>query len=97
MVCMQSGFAREGKSRFRRGVRLTFPGDRSPCYDLDVKISDDYRAKVKLWAHRPVVVSLPPGPLLPRFTARKFRTHEEMNRWKQTFLREIALAVARHG
>jgi len=61
-----------------------------------VKISDDYRAKVKLWARQPRVEPLPPGPRLPKFNARKFRTHEEMNRWKQSLLREMAKA-APHG
>ena len=62
-----------------------------------MKISDDYHAKVRLWARQPTVVSLPPAPPLPKFTSRKFRTHEEMNRWKQILLREIAQTAARQG
>jgi hypothetical protein len=34
---------------------------------------------------------------LPKFTAQRFRTHEDMNRWKQLLLREHARAVARRG
>jgi len=67
------------------------------CYDDVVKISDDHHAKVRLWARQPTVVTLPPVPSLPKFTARKFRTHEEMNQWKQSLLREVARTVARHG
>ena len=62
-----------------------------------MKISDDYCAKVKLWAKQPTVSKLPPGLPLPKFPAQKFRTHEEMNRWKQSLLREVARTVARHG
>jgi hypothetical protein len=62
-----------------------------------VKISDDYHAKVRLWARQPAVVSLPTAPPLPKFTARKFHTHEEMNQWKRSLLREVARTVARHG
>jgi hypothetical protein len=62
-----------------------------------VKISDDYHAKLRLWCRQPVVVAPPPGPSLPKFKARKFRTHAEMNRWKQELLREIARATVRHG
>ncbi len=62
-----------------------------------MKISDDYHAKVRLWARQPTVVALPPGPALPELRARKFRTHEEMNQWKQSLLREIAETAAHHG
>jgi hypothetical protein len=62
-----------------------------------MKISDDYRAKVRLWAEQPRVVPLPDAPPLPRFSARRFRSHEEMNRWKQDLLREVARSVASRG
>ncbi len=55
-----------------------------------MKISDDYRAKIKLWAANPQVIPLPPGPRLPPFPPQKFRSYEEMNRWKEDYLREIA-------
>ena len=67
------------------------------CYADAVKISDDYCAKARLWARQPAVVPLPPGPSLPKFAARKFRTHEEMNLWKQSLLRKVARTVTRHG
>jgi hypothetical protein len=62
-----------------------------------VQISDDYQAKLRLWARQPVVVPLPPAPALPRFTAQKFRTHQEMNEWKRILLREVARTAACHG
>jgi hypothetical protein len=70
---------------------------RPPCYDCAVKTSDDYHAKVRLWARQPTVVAPPPGPPVPKFAAQRFRSHEEMNRWKQALLRELARAAARHG
>lgn len=62
-----------------------------------MKISDDYQAKVQLWARQPTVVALPPGPPVPKFSAQRFRSHEEMNQWKQALRRELARAAARHG
>ena len=67
------------------------------CYPDAVKISDDYHAKVRLWSRQPRVVALPPGPSLPKFAPQKFRTHEEMNQWKQALLRQVARTVALHG
>jgi hypothetical protein len=61
-----------------------------------VKISDDYRAKVRLWAMRPTVVPLPPVAPMPKFTALRFATHEELNQWKQSRLLELARTIPRH-
>lgn len=77
--------------------KANLPLPRGPCYDNAVKISDDYRAKVKLYALRPIVVPLPAVPPLPKFPARRFLTHAEMNEWKRSFLCEIAQSAARHG
>lgn len=55
-----------------------------------MKISDDYHAKIRLWAARPEVVPLPKGPVLPRFKVQRFRNHGEMNLWKAGLLRRIA-------
>ena len=62
-----------------------------------MKISDDYRAKIRLWAMRPTVVALPPGPPLPSFTSQRFHTHEELNQWKKAQLRKLAQAIVRHN
>ena len=59
-----------------------------------MKITDDYQAKIRLWARHPKVVPLPPGPPIPKFPPQKFRTHEEMNRWKRALLKQIAAQAA---
>jgi hypothetical protein len=55
-----------------------------------VKITDDYKAKIRLWAAQPRVVPAPPGPLLPKFPPQKFASHAEMNRWKAELFLQIA-------
>jgi hypothetical protein len=62
-----------------------------------VKISDDYHAKIRLWARHPAVAPLPPAPVLPKFAPQKFRTPQEMNEWKQSLLRQAAQNATRHG
>jgi hypothetical protein len=62
-----------------------------------MKVSDDYKAKVRLWAERPTVMPLPPPPRLPRFAAQRFSSHAEMNRWKQALFREVAETLPPHG
>jgi hypothetical protein len=54
-----------------------------------MRIVDDYNAKLRLWVSNPRVVPLPAGPTLPKFRAQKFRTHAEMNRWKEDLLRQL--------
>jgi hypothetical protein len=58
-----------------------------------MKITDDYKAKYRLWAANPVVVAAPPPPRLPKFASRKFSSHAEMNEWKRDLLRELAQSV----
>jgi hypothetical protein len=64
-----------------------------------MKISDDYLAKIRMWARNPQVIPLPPGPPIPKFPPQRFRTHEEMNRWKEELLRQMARAASKqpHG
>jgi hypothetical protein len=62
-----------------------------------VKISDDYKAKLRLWARHQVVVPLPPGPPLPKFKCQRFSSHAEMNRWKESLLREVARNAPAYG
>jgi hypothetical protein len=54
-----------------------------------MKISDDYQAKIRLWAANPKVIPLP-GPKLPAFRSRKFSSSAEMNAWKHELLKQAA-------
>ncbi len=55
-----------------------------------MKRSDDYSAKLEMWAAEPRVYPLPQIVRLPRFKAMKFKSHAEMNAWKQQLLDRIA-------
>lgn len=56
-----------------------------------MKISDNYQAKVKLWASSPQVTVLPYVFRIPNFRSRKFSSYEEFNAWK----RGVMLACAK--
>jgi len=62
-----------------------------------MKISDDYKAKQRLWIAASQVAPLPKGPPLPPFGSRRFRSHEEMNRWKKELLAQCAREARPHG
>jgi len=55
-----------------------------------MKITDDYTAKLRLWAANPRVVAAPPAPKLPDFKSRRFSSHAEMNEWKRSVLLQLA-------
>jgi len=55
-----------------------------------MKITDDYKAKYRLWAEHPRTVPAAPPVRIPRFKSRRFSTHAEMNAWKESVLRELA-------
>jgi hypothetical protein len=59
-----------------------------------VKVTDDYKAKVRLWASNPTVVPLPAGPRIPNFKSKKFNSYAEMNEWKRALIRDIARGTA---
>ena len=59
-------------------------------YVTRMKITDDYKAKYRLWAANPRVVAAPVPPKLPQFASRKFSSHAEMNEWKRTLLLKLA-------
>lgn len=61
-----------------------------------MKITDDYKAKYRLWAANPQVIAAPAPPKLPTFASRKFSSHAEMNEWKRDLLRELAQSVPPH-
>ena len=62
-----------------------------------MKVTDDYQAKSRLWALNPVVVAAPPARRYPEFSSVTFSSHEEMNRWKETYLRRIARELHQDG
>jgi hypothetical protein len=55
-----------------------------------MKYTDDYSAKLRLWAQNPRVLPLPKIAGLPKFSAQKFKSHAEMNVWKEEYLKHIA-------
>ena len=55
-----------------------------------MKRTDDYKAKLKMWAAEGRVVACPKAVGLPRFGSRRFSSGAEMNAWKKEFLAEIA-------
>jgi hypothetical protein len=61
-----------------------------------MKFTDDYNAKIRLWAANPSVIPMLPGPKLPIFPPQKFHSHEEMNKWKALLLRKMAQLSSEH-
>ena len=61
------------------------------------KITDDYRAKFRLWALNPQVVPAGPPTVIPGFKSRRFSSHAEMNAWKQSLIRVWAQNAPDHG
>jgi hypothetical protein len=59
-----------------------------------MKVTDDYKAKYRLWAENPRVVSLPDCSNIPHFKPQKFSSHKEMNLWKKSLLRKSAQNAA---
>jgi len=75
-------------------VRLLFTGN-ADTLDLDwhiarMKITDDYKAKYRLWAENVRVVPEGAPTKLPHFRSRRFSSHAEMNVWKQSVFRQLA-------
>ena len=50
-----------------------------------MKITDDYKAKYRLWAENPRVIPAPAPPRMPRFKSRRFG-----NEWKRWVIRQLA-------
>lgn len=55
-----------------------------------MKTSDDYNAKLDLWAREGRVYPLPKIANLPRFGSKSFSSYEEMNAWKKELLDTLA-------
>ncbi|MBC8453874.1 hypothetical protein H8D64_02345 [PVC group bacterium] len=55
-----------------------------------MKITNDYKAKLKIWASENHVVSLPRAIGFPGFGCVRFSSGDEMNAWKKELLAETA-------
>jgi len=55
-----------------------------------MKITDDYKAKLRLWARNPRVSGAGSIPDLPRFACIRFSSYREMNEWKKEYIRSLA-------
>jgi hypothetical protein len=55
-----------------------------------MKISDDYKAKFRLWAANPQVIPASAPTKIPHFKSKRFTSHSEMNAWKDALLRRAA-------
>jgi hypothetical protein len=55
-----------------------------------MKFTDDYKAKIRIWAAEQRVVPLLPGPKVPPFKKQSFSNHAEMNAWKRQLLKKMA-------
>ena len=63
-----------------------------------MKVSDDYAAKIRMWAANPKVVAAPPLLVaIPYFGHKKFSSHREMNEWKEELWRQIAAKAPGDG
>jgi len=63
-----------------------------------MKATDDYTAKIRMWAANPKVVAAPPLMVtIPHFGCKRFSSHREMNEWKEQLWREIAAQAPGDG
>lgn len=46
--------------------------------------------KIQMWLKNPPEMKFPKPLNLPKFSKKSFRSYEEMNRWKEEYLKEIA-------
>jgi hypothetical protein len=60
--------------------------------EVRMKITDDYKAKYRLWAANPTVVPAPAATRLSNFKSRRFSSHAELNAWKLSVLQQLAQA-----
>jgi len=56
----------------------------------NMKYTDQYAAKLEIWARECKVHPLPKIARLPRLPSKKFRSYTEMNVWKKDLLDQLA-------
>lgn len=55
-----------------------------------MKITDDPRAKLRMWLAHPHVAKCPEPVGLPLFASQRFDSYEAMNAWKRAYMLRIA-------
>ena len=55
-----------------------------------MKISNNYKSKLKIWASDNRIVALPKAVGFPQFGCKRFSSGYEMNAWKKEMLTETA-------
>ena len=53
-------------------------------------MQDIRKQKIQMWLKNPPEIKFPVPENLPAFSRKSFRSYEEMNAWKEQYLREIA-------
>ena len=59
-------------------------------FDRLMKYTDDYHAKIKIWALESKVIPLPDLPRLPRFSPQRFDSYEALMAWKRKLILKMA-------
>jgi hypothetical protein len=54
-----------------------------------MKITDNYRGKIELWAQNGKVCPMPRISNLPQFGHRRFNSYDELNQWKKSLVQEL--------
>ena len=57
-----------------------------------MKRTDDFGAKLLIWAEERKVYPMPKAVGIPHFGAKKFRSYDELNAWKKDLMVQIAAA-----
>jgi len=55
-----------------------------------MKATDNYKAKMEIWARENRVMATPKAEGLPHFSCRRFSSASDMNAWKRQLLSDVA-------
>ena len=55
-----------------------------------MKFTDNYGAKLEIWARESKAHPLPHVAGIPRFGSKKFKSYGELNAWKKDLIEQIA-------
>jgi len=62
-----------------------------------MKVTDDYRAKYRLWAQEAPKIPAGAPVRIPGFKSKRFAGHAEMNAWKASVLHLLAQTTPGNG